>query len=291
MLIVNSRGFCKYKNIPLLLCMERVDLCSSRLKVFNFFKKYMRTKLPLFVVLFLFVLSFAGCSSVDQEEIPVVVVPEDSSDGQATVLSSSEFGFDEVIAEDGSFTISVLRNGVAVGTIEKEAPADGYSYSVFEVGMKNAYIEVNPTGLGGAIYYGGAYELYKIDLETNEMTQVFFEGDFATDVSVGEEYVVSFAGTIEGNMVAYLDPIADDEVEAVAYPVDAIYWQAGDGKFSPGGDKLAFSVVTEGAALQTVYVVSLDTGKTDEYWSGSINAPEDWKTIEWTDNSTPIDAE
>ena len=178
-------------------------------------------------------------TSVDKNDI--ADEGDDDYYGPNPTVTSGDFTFD-YNPTDSEYTIDVLYKGESVGTIEKEVPADGYDVYVMEEAGNKAFIAVNPTGLGGYILYGHAFEVYVYDFanQTFELLPVSGVDDISAD----------------GNLVAYWnsweEPGGDTWGAAVYdlskgevvsnFPVTEEFDEGGHATFSPSGKNLAFEL-------------------------------------------------
>ncbi|MFA4815251.1 MAG: hypothetical protein WC653_04105 [Candidatus Gracilibacteria bacterium] len=190
---------------------------------------------------------------------------------------------EQTVNEDDSVTITVYWDGEKVSTIEKSQPADGYEVVLFKQNENSAYIAVNNTGLGGYILYGGAHSLYQLDLTTKTLTPVFESeaSAFATDVSPDNKTVAIFIANEVGEIILSTYSIEDytdgNGYTDISYIIPAEFFQAGDAVFSPDGGKLAYAASippvdmgfepNTGTSLEetVVYIIDLNTGKTEEF--------------------------
>ncbi len=210
----------------------------------------------------------------------------------------------ETINNDGSHTFVVMVSGEEVARIEKEEPVDGYEAYIFEETYifeeirDKLYVAINPTGLGGYILYGGAFELYEVDVNTKEVMVIFDPevAAFATDISPDGEWLVQFIRNEVGENIVSLHAI--DEYKSqngfvdVTYLVPAEFTQVGDGQFSPDGSKLAYaaSIGNPGEEETTIFVIDLDTGKQTEYQTVTGTVDVEWQSLDRPfEYHTPID--
>lgn len=209
-------------------------------------------------------------------------VTEPLDDDKPVETDGSLLSSEQTVNADGSITLTISWEGEAVGTIEKDKPADGYEVVLFDQTEENAYIAVNYTGLGGYILYGGAHSVYQLNLSTKTLVPVYETEamGFATDVSSDDSTMAIFTGNEIGAIVLSTYSIEEYKkgpYNSVNTVVPAEFFQAGDAVFSPDSTKLAFAAtvapVGMGADTDTgtnleetaVFIVDLDTGKMEEF--------------------------
>ena len=202
---------------------------------------------------------------------------------ESTAVDFSRVIVDQIMNEDGTVTISVNGESREIATIEKEKPLDGYSTYVFDEAYPNIYVAVDPTGFGGYILYGGAFELYEVDVVTGNVNQLGYEGQ-ATDISEDGSHIASMSHNEKGeNLITVKEVYGLDET---IIEVAAEFGQAGDAHFNPAGTKVAYQATNtdEGSNEETaVFVIDLATGEQTEF-----ARQEGLYEIVWQDNDRPI---
>lgn len=195
--------------------------------------------------------------------------------------------------EDGTWDITLYWDGIEMGTIKKDKTGDGYQAELIEVNDENAYIGVSITGLGGYILYGGAHSVYRLNLESKEITEIWYvetSTNYVTDISPEENSLVGFYINEVGETILSIVDIASltdsdmDRVE-INYIVSDEFDEAGDGQFSPDGEKLAYAVSIKGdwEEVTALFVIDLDTGKVKE-----MTREKGTGQVVWLDEDTVV---
>ncbi len=190
---------------------------------------------------------------------------------------------EETINEDGSYTFTVLSGGEEVAQIEKEKPVDGYSAYILGDTYLMIYVAINPTGLGGYILYGGAFELSQVDVEAGVVKPVLFEG-LATDISRDGTKLATVVSSEAGTAIVVME-IGTGEEEIYSVPNE--FDQVGDATFNLDGSKVAYQATITSAEPNVeetaVFVIDLTTGEQTEF-----DRQEGLYEITWQDNDRPI---
>lgn len=190
------------------------------------------------LALSLFTLLTACATSVDKNDI----ADEGGDDYYGpSPEDTADFTFEENITET-EYTIDVLYKGEPVGSIEKEVPADGYEVYLMEEAGDKAFIAVNPTGLGGYILYGHAFEVYVYDFanQTLEVLPVTAVDDISADGNLVAYWTTweGPAGEVWGLAVYDLS----QGINVSNYQVSEEFDEGGHATFSPSGKNLAFEL-------------------------------------------------
>lgn len=199
----------------------------------------MKTLLTTFV---LATTLLAACNAPEPVETPAVEPTDNTYEATHNDMDSGLLGSEQTVNDDGSITLSIYWEGELVGTIEKEKPADGYEVLLFDQTDENAYIAVNPTGLGGYILYGHAFEVYEYDFATQafEVLPVTGVDDISPDGNL-----VAYWTTWEGPAGEFWGPAVYDLSQGVNvsnYQVYEEFDEGGHATFSPSGKNLAFEL-------------------------------------------------
>lgn len=235
----------------------------------------------LFLTLLLGLIA-SGCDSNSQKTADTQLNPT-----QTQTVGDGQMGpsFKETVNTDGTYAVTVNYSGAEVATINVYDFKDQNEY---------LYVGVNPTGMGGYILYGGAAELYQINLDTKAVIKVFSSNtndSFVTDVSPDDKTLAIFTGNEAGEHILSLSSITDSSDGGKFVDIDTVvpkeFDEAGDATFSPDGTQLAYQATIkfddahpEETAL---FVIDLNTGKQTEF--ARKNGLFD---IEWQENGSPV---
>ncbi|KKT02074.1 MAG: hypothetical protein UV80_C0006G0064 [Candidatus Peregrinibacteria bacterium GW2011_GWF2_43_17] len=136
--------------------------------------------------------------------------------------------------------------------------------SIFYVTKDNAYIQVNPDGLGGYILYGGAYNLYRLNFTTKQVEEIgvpmvtdivatAYEGDLVVGFDIGWED--TFTAHVY-NVNHYTDAV---------YDIGSEYDEVGAGKFSLDGRKVILAASMKwDEETTTLYEIDIAEGTIEE---------------------------
>lgn len=169
---------------------------------------------------------------------------------------------DEVslIMNEDNTEVTIMNDGEVVGGLTYEYP---HTFEIFEKTPENVYIGVTPQGLGGYILFGGPQALFKLDLDTNALSQIEFDGTFVCDISP-DETMVSYIANLgsehaeDGRVVVK----NVDEETYLHFEAPETYLQVGDVLFSPDNEKIAYAAALGDPENEEskVFIVDLDTG-------------------------------
>lgn len=199
-----------------------------------------------------------------------------------------EFSFNHNPTEE-EYVVDVLYEGESVGTITKEVPADAYDVYLMEIAGDKAFIAVDPTGLGGYILYGHAFDVYVYDFSNQTFSELAV--DSVDDISPDGNQVAYWRtwegtdGAVSWGIAVYdiskgMD-IGGYVVNKNVFPYD----EGGNATFSPSGRNLAFELGSkgeeEGDEEHALFVGNIEIGnyvkkdsQVNEYFS------MDWETNE-----------
>jgi hypothetical protein len=231
----------------------------------------MKKLLPLLAFMALFI---SACSSA-----PVL------EEGKG-MEETSPYTF-EYTTED---MVTVNKDGVKL--VEVEVPFEfigaDYEAVVFEETAENVYIAINPTGLGGRIFYGGAHTVYQVSLSTGEVLNTLLAyGGFITDISSNEAEYVYFSQSAEGWDMTIQTFDGPEKGIGSVYTVTNSAAYAGDGEFSPDGSKVAYSSIAEDESWAQVYILDLASEEFTLYAEDADGSVQVYD-VDWQDNDRPI---
>ena len=181
---------------------------------------------------------------------PVQVEPVETETDETVweepALDNGDFTFDHNPI-DSQYVIDVLYKGESVGSIEKEAPADGYNVYLMEEAGNKAFIAVNPTGLGGYILYGHAFEVYVYDFanQTFEALPVGGVDDISSDGNLVAYWTTweGAAGDAGDTWGLAVYDLSKGEIVS-NFSMTEGFFEGGHATFSPSGKNLAFELAT-----------------------------------------------
>ncbi len=206
-----------------------------------------------------------------------------------------------VVSNDDMTSHTVMVNGTAVGTLR--ASDNEWTESAAEVWRQTdcyTFIDFSPTGLGGAIYYGGPFRLYVVDKAEGTMRSIPTEG-FVADISPDGQWVAAraeFDGKQSVVGVQIVGTAAGSVAQLIAPPDDSGFDDGISAKFSPDGTKLAYTVAARWSCVEGdgvdvcdvgAYIIDLDTGlQTELEISSTIRDGYPVYVSGWSDNNTPM---
>lgn len=181
------------------------------------------------------------------------VTPTVSDNNAAWDNSTVDNGDFTFVAKPGesAYLIDVLYKGEPVGTITKEVPGDGYNAYLLEETGGKAFIAVNPTGLGGYILYGHAFDVYSYNFANQTFDQLPVTG--VDDISP-DGNLVAYWTTWDGPDGTTWGPAVYDlstKTNVSVYTASAEFDEGGHATFSPSGKNLAFELAIKGDTVET----------------------------------------
>lgn len=179
---------------------------------------------------------------------------------------------------------NILSNNVIIGEVEGANCESGESI-VLAQNQKNVYFSMPPGGLGGYILFPIYSNLYRINLNNNQISKIISTGfrdyDFSSDLS--KVVYNGFFSVNEQGLILF-DLSADKEIKTYRYPEG--YTQFGSFKFSPDESSVAF-VAADGPVNEksAVYVISLNNGNLKLILEKSNHI---FKIEGWSNNDTVV---
>lgn len=184
-------------------------------------------------------------------------------------------------AIDGSnTTIDVMLNGEKIETIEETQP---YAVDIFRKTDENAYIGLTPDGIGGYILYGGPFKIYRLNLDSKEISEIEFDG-FAADISPDETMLAFVSGADTGNLQISVLNLSTRQIQN--FEVGDEFQHAGDAIFSPDNKKLAYqaSVGNPEDERSEIFIIDLSSGEQESITEGVGRTSDMFEIQGWKSN-------
>lgn len=180
--------------------------------------------------------------------------------------------------------IDVLLAGESIGGFDTELPWYEVSEWEEQASKHYRYIQVQPDGIGGNIFYAGVIGgLWRLD-GNMKLTEVWNgAGGFVTDVSPSDNSYLLRTNDADGLYYRIMDM---NGKEQSVFLIPDEFDQAGNGIFSPDGTQFIYSasvVLGYNTGTTATYLVDIATGEQTELERGDA-IPE----LSWSDKGEPV---
>lgn len=175
---------------------------------------------------------------------------------------------------------------------EKNFESEKYLYPV-KWSLKNneLYFSEQRGGLGGYIIFGGYQTLYKVNIDTSEVTELFGGGEgwpYVTDITPDETLIIYFQKGETPQLV--IKNLTTNNETIINIPLEEGFQGGGNGYFSPDNKRIAYNIAHWNSDDEHYRTIIVDVN--GENQKIIADHPDKYYTVErWLSNNAILQSE